>query len=112
MTALELPPDPTPSAPSRARAASLADTTGSTADTVFRLLAVAAGLLVLVILALITYSTTRSAWPAFTKHPTATQLTTMLADAGFERVDHRIADTSGHELHLFAAHLANDATIT
>ena len=71
MTAIEHPPDTSPSAISRTRAASLADTTGATADTVFRLLAVAAGLLVLVILALIAYSTTRSAWPAFTKHGTS-----------------------------------------
>lgn len=61
-----------------------------------------------------TSDTPLPAWmdPAVYRIPTATQLTTMLADAGFECVDHRIADTSGHELHLFAAHLANDATIT
>ena len=53
------------------------------------------------------------AWmdPAVYRIPTATQLTTMLADAGFERVDHRIADATNHQLHLFAAHLADDAAI-
>ena len=38
---------------------------GAGVDTAFRLLALAAGLTVLVILGLITFSTTRSAWPAF-----------------------------------------------
>jgi len=68
----------------------------------------------ILVIACRTGDTPLPAWmdPAVYRIPTATQLTTMLADAGFERVDHRIADTSGHELHLFAAHLANDATIT
>lgn len=41
---------------------------GARADAVFRLLAVAAGLTVLVVLALIAITTTHSAWPAFSRH--------------------------------------------
>jgi phosphate transport system permease protein len=41
---------------------------GSGPDTAFRVLALAAGITVLLILALITVSTTKSAWPAFSKY--------------------------------------------
>ncbi|WP_426574071.1 phosphate ABC transporter permease subunit PstC [Aquihabitans sp. McL0605] len=41
---------------------------GSTPDSAFRLTAFAAGLMVLVILALITFTTTQAAWPAFSKY--------------------------------------------
>ncbi|MCU1498490.1 MAG: phosphate transporter inner rane subunit PstC [Acidimicrobiales bacterium] len=49
---------------------SLASSKGAGPDKAFRVLALAAGVTVLVILALITYSTTRSAWPAFSKYGT------------------------------------------
>lgn len=44
--------------------------------------------------------------------PTATQVTEMLTAAGFDNVDHHTVDAIGYELHLFAAHLTNDAAIT
>jgi len=46
----------------------LSSSRGARADVVFRYLALAAAVAVLVILALITISTTRSAWPAFSHH--------------------------------------------
>jgi len=49
----------------------LAASKGARADNTFRYLAFGAGLTVLVVLALITISTTRSAWPAFTRHGTS-----------------------------------------
>jgi phosphate transport system permease protein len=48
----------------------LAATRGSRPDKVFRWLALACGLLVLVILALITITTTKAAWPAFANYGT------------------------------------------
>ena len=41
--------------------------------------------------------------------PTASDLTAMLTAAGLLRIDHQTVDTAGYELHLFAAHLANDS---
>ena len=41
--------------------------------------------------------------------PTASGLTAMLTAAGFHRIDHHTVDTAGYELHLLAAHLANDS---
>src|SRR5690349_10032743 len=49
----------------RARGAGLGRTSGVTVDPTFRWLCLAAGMLVLVILALIVISTTNKAWPAF-----------------------------------------------
>ena len=66
MTVVDLPP-PGSSAPA-AMADALASSRGAGPDRAFRGLAMAAGIAVLVILALITYSTTSSAWPAFTKY--------------------------------------------
>ncbi|HRW36532.1 MAG: phosphate ABC transporter permease subunit PstC [Acidimicrobiales bacterium] len=65
MTTIDLPPnlDDTASV-----SEGLASTTGAGPDRAFRGLAVAAGVTVLVVLALITYSTTKSAWPAFSKY--------------------------------------------
>jgi arsenite methyltransferase len=59
------------------------------------------------VLACRTSDTASPAWmdPAIYRIPTADQLTTMLTTAGFTRVDHHTVDTTGHELHLFAAHL-------
>ena len=62
MTALHLDPE------SEHVAHGLSSTAGAGPDRAFRGLDVAAGVTVLVILALITYSTTRSAWPAFANH--------------------------------------------
>ena len=45
----------------------LDSTKGSGPDTIFRYAAFAAGLLVLVILALITFTTAQAAWPAFSR---------------------------------------------
>ena len=70
MTAVDLPPDPHPTGSAGSPSSALADTKGAAADTAFRAVAVAAGVTVLLILALITYSTTHSAWPAFTKYGT------------------------------------------
>ncbi len=67
MSAVNLP-HPDAAAPSVATA--LASSKGAGPDKAFRWLAVSAGVLVLVILALITYSTTQKAWPAFTKYGT------------------------------------------
>ena len=49
--------------------------------------------------------------PDIYRVPTADQLTSMLNAAGFARVDHHTVDTAGYQLHLFAAHLANDAAV-
>ena len=49
---------------------SLSDRRGSGPDVAFRYLAAAAGVTVLVVLALIAYSTTESAWPAFSRYGT------------------------------------------
>ena len=49
----------------------LASSKGAGPDRAFSALAVVSGVLVLVILALITYSTTKSAWPAFSKYGTS-----------------------------------------
>ena len=49
-------------------ASALSSSKGAGPDKAFRLLAVGAGITVLVILALITYSTTVKAWPAFSKY--------------------------------------------
>jgi phosphate transport system permease protein len=54
-------PDPLPES-------SLSSSKGATGDRVFRYVALAAGVSVLVILALITVSTTQKAWPAFSKY--------------------------------------------
>ncbi|MEO6629349.1 MAG: phosphate ABC transporter permease subunit PstC [Aquihabitans sp.] len=65
--------DPQPGQGARRAAATadaLSNSAGANADKAFRGLAMAAGLTVLVVLALITYSTTESAWPAFTKYGT------------------------------------------
>lgn len=53
------------------------------------------------------------AWmdPDIYRIPTASQVTEMLTTSGFDRVDHHTVDTAGYELHLFAAHLADDAAI-
>ncbi len=59
---------PTPSGGPPDMAQALAASKGAGADRAFRGAAVAAGITVLVILALITYSTTSSAWPAFSKY--------------------------------------------
>ncbi len=66
MTVVDNPP--TGSAAPAGMAGALASSKGAGADRAFRGLAVAAGVTVLVILALITFSTTSSAWPAFTKY--------------------------------------------
>ncbi|CAN5573732.1 phosphate ABC transporter permease subunit PstC [soil metagenome] len=66
MTAVNLPASG-PAAPPD-MASSLASSKGAGPDKAFRGIAVAAGVTVLVILALITYSTTKSAWPAFSKY--------------------------------------------
>jgi ubiquinone/menaquinone biosynthesis C-methylase UbiE len=41
--------------------------------------------------------------PAVYRIPTAAQLATMLHESGFDRVDHRVVEDAGPELHLFAA---------
>lgn len=66
MTAEDLPP----SGPSESgvMSAALLSSKGAGPDKVFRGVAVAAGVTVLVILALIAYSTTQKAWPAFSKY--------------------------------------------
>lgn len=52
------------------------------------------------------------AWmdPDVYRIPTAAQLIAMLTAAGFHPVDHHTVDT-GYELHLVAAHLANDSAV-
>jgi hypothetical protein len=50
--------------------------------------------------------------PGVYRIPTAAKVTEMLTAAGFDRVDHHTVDAAGYELHLFAAHLPNDAAIT
>jgi phosphate transport system permease protein len=65
MQTLADPPNLTPEPP---RDPGLSRSTGAHADKAFRYLALGAGVSVLVILALITVSTTRSAWPAFSKY--------------------------------------------
>lgn len=60
MTALAPPPDPGARTPLTSSAG------GARVDRTFRAIAFAAGLLVLAVLALIAYSTTNKAWPAFT----------------------------------------------
>ncbi|MFN8018172.1 MAG: phosphate ABC transporter permease subunit PstC [Acidimicrobiales bacterium] len=69
MTAVDVEPKPEPTAWSVAR--DLSSTDGANADRGFRGLATAAGIGVLVILALIAVSTTQSAWPAFSKYGTS-----------------------------------------
>jgi phosphate transport system permease protein len=60
------PPRPSDSPPPAARGLGSGDRPpGRVADRVFRLVALAAGLLVLVILVLIAYTTTKNAWPWF-----------------------------------------------
>ncbi len=63
------------------------------------------------VLACRTSDTPPPAWmdPDIYRIPTAADLTAMLTAAGFHRVDHHTVDTAGYELHLFAAHLANDS---
>ncbi len=60
-----------------------------------------------------TSDTPPPAWmdPDVYRIPTAAQVTEMLTAAGFDRVDHYTVDAAGYELHLFAAHLANDAAL-
>ena len=69
MTATDLQPQPEPTAWSVAEG--LSSTKGAAADKGFRGVAIAAGVTVLVILALIAASTTKSAWPAFSKYGTS-----------------------------------------
>jgi phosphate transport system permease protein len=66
MTVVDLPSSPGP----EPAAGSLTATKGARPDQVFRVAAVMAGLSVLVILGLIAYSTTNSAWPAFSRYGT------------------------------------------
>lgn len=49
------------------------------------------------------------AWmdPDIYRIPTAAQLTAMLTATGYKTVAHETVNTSAHDLHLFAAHLAN-----
>jgi len=70
LTLLDNRPSPEAADPTEV-AAGLASTDGATADRAFRGLAVGSGVAVLVVLALITYSTTKSAWPAFSKYGTS-----------------------------------------
>jgi len=60
-----------------------------------------------------TSDTPLPAWmdPNVYRIPTATQVAKMLTAAGFDRIDHHTVDTADHQLHLFAAHRADDATI-
>ena len=60
-----------------------------------------------------TSDTPAPAWmdPDVYRIPTAAQVTEMLTAAGFDSVDHYTVDAAGYELHLFAAHLANDAAL-
>ncbi len=66
------------------------------------------------VLACRTSDTPVPAWmdPVIYRIPTAAHLTSMLTSTGFDRVDHHTVDTAGYQLHLFAAHLANDAAIS
>ncbi len=61
-----------------------------------------------------TSDTPTPAWmdPSVYRIPTATQLTAMLFDAGYDTVDHDTVNTSGHDLHLFAARLTDPSGIT
>ena len=59
---------PRPELRSEARLGALAATRGAKPDKAFRWTALGSGLLVLVILALITWSTTQAAWPAFSEY--------------------------------------------
>jgi phosphate transport system permease protein len=61
---IDLRPPPTPSAPKKLSESGKPP--GSRSDRIFRYLALGGGLLVFVILALIAWSTTKEAWPAFT----------------------------------------------
>lgn len=60
-----------------------------------------------------TSATPLPAWmdPDVYRIPTAAQVARMLTVAGFDRIDHHTVDTADHQLHLFAAHLADDAPI-
>ena len=64
------------------------------------------------VLACRTSDTALPSWmdPDVYRIPTAADLTTMLTAAGFDHIGHHTVDTVGYELHLFAAHLANDPT--
>jgi len=63
------------------------------------------------VLACRTSDTPAPTWmdPDVYRIPTASGLTAMLTAAGFHRIDHHTVDTAGYELHLLAAHLANDS---
>ncbi len=63
------------------------------------------------VLACRTSDTPLPSWmdPDVYRIPTASDLTAMLTAAGLLRIDHQTVDTAGYELHLFAAHLANDS---
>ncbi len=60
--------DPLSPTPELSDGTGLSRSSGAAADRVFRYLALAAGISVLVILALITVSTTQKAWPAFSRY--------------------------------------------
>ena len=66
------------------------------------------------VLACRTSDTPAPTWmdPDVYRIPTASDLTAMLTAAGFHRIDHHTVDTAGYELHLLAAHLANDSAAT
>ena len=53
------------------------------------------------------------AWmdPDIYRIPTAAQVTETLTATGFDHVDHHIVNAARHELHLFAAHLADHAAL-
>ena len=57
-----------------------------------------------------TSDTATPAWmdPNVYRVPTAAQVRSMLGDAGFVQIDHRPGHATGHDLHLFAARLADD----
>jgi ubiquinone/menaquinone biosynthesis C-methylase UbiE len=57
-----------------------------------------------------TSDTPTPAWmdPTIYRVPTADHVTALLADAGFTHVDHHRAEADAHDLHLFAARLADD----
>ncbi len=63
------------------------------------------------ILACRTSDTPAPAWmdPDVYRIPSAAQLIATLTAAGFHHIDHHTVDTTGYQLHLFAAHLANDS---
>ena len=63
------------------------------------------------VLACRTSDTPAPTWmdPDVYRIPTASGLAAMLTAAGFHRIDHHTVDTAGYELHLLAAHLANDS---